>query len=117
MNPDANPVLDKTEAIAICSGDEELFLEMAAIFLIDAEKNLEKLKQALATSDAKGVEETAHAIKGIAANICASPVKDAAHQLQTAARSENFSQFLHLFENLQKEYSRLREYIKQIIPS
>lgn len=117
MNPDANPVMDKAEALAVCSGDEELLLEMAAIFLIDAERNLEKLKQALAANDAKGIETTAHAIKGIAANICAGPVKDAANQLQTAARADDSSRYSDLHATLTQEYSRLRDYIKQILPS
>lgn len=117
MNPDPHPVLNREEAIAICSGDEELFLEMAALFIIDAAGLIEKAQAALSAGDTEVIAESAHAAKGIAANICAGPFKEAAHQLQMAARDQDSSQLPRLFEKFHAEHLRLRDYLITIIPA
>jgi len=117
MHSDPPPVLNREEAIAICSGDEELFLEMAALFVIDAAGLIEKAQAALSSGGADAVAEAAHAAKGIAANICAGPFKEAAHQLQMAARDKDFPRLPRLFEKFHAEHARLRDYLMTIIPA
>ncbi len=116
MPPETQPVLDKDKALAICSGDESLFEELAAIFLVDAMERMDGLTEALAAGDAKGVERYAHAIKGLSANICAEPVKQAASSLEIAGREGQREHWQALHRQLKTEMERLRTHLTQILP-
>lgn len=116
MPPDSESVLDKKEALALCSGDEELFLELSAVFLLDAMQLIERLKQALESGDSGGVAMHAHAVKGISANICARPLKESAGRLEIAGRNKESNQLVPLFEEFHLEFLRLQKYLIKIIP-
>lgn len=116
MPPDSESVLDKEEAIALCSGDEELFLELLAAFLIDSKKLIGLLTQALEDGDSTSVETHAHSFKGISANICAGPLKESARRLEIAGRNKESNQLAPLFEEFHQEFLRLQKYLLKIIP-
>lgn len=112
----SDSVLDKEEAFALCSGDEELFLELSAVFLLDATRLIERLKQALESGDSDGVAMHAHAVKGISANICAGPLEESAGRLEIAGRNKESNQLAPLFEEFHLEFLRLQKYLIKIIP-
>ncbi len=116
MPPDTQPVLDKDKALAICSGDESLFEELAAIFLVDAAERMRALTEAVAADDPKGVERYAHAIKGLSANICAEPVKQVASEMEIAGKGGHKERWDALHPQLEMEMQRLQAHLKQILP-
>ena len=116
MPPESEPVLDKKEALALCSGDEELFLELCVVFLTDARGLIERLSQALLAGDFETVGRHAHALKGISANICAGPLKESAKQLEMAGRNQEESQLTSLFQRVDGEFLRLQDFLLKLIP-
>ena len=65
-------VLDRALALSRVGGDEDLLREIAGLFLDDYPNLVEKIKQALAANDARGLERASHSLKGSVANFGAS---------------------------------------------
>ncbi len=76
------PALDRRGAVKQLGGDEELFVEIATLFLDDAPRVLASLRAALTAGDAKVVQRTAHTLKGSAGCIGGLPVAAAAAKVE-----------------------------------
>jgi two-component system sensor histidine kinase/response regulator len=74
--------LDRRGAVKQLGGDEELFVEIATLFLDDAPQVLASLRAALAAGDAKVVQRTAHTLKGSAGCIGGMPLAAAAAKVE-----------------------------------
>ena len=85
-------MLDRTVALARVGGDEELLKEIAVLFLEEYPRVLSALHQAVAAGDSKGVESTAHGLKGSVANFGARAAVDAALQLEQMGRAQNLAE-------------------------
>jgi HPt (histidine-containing phosphotransfer) domain-containing protein len=68
--------------LARVDGDQEIFSELCDIFLDDAPKRLEAIRDALAAHDANGVRAAAHAFKGAAGVFDADAIVAAARRLE-----------------------------------
>jgi signal transduction histidine kinase/DNA-binding response OmpR family regulator len=79
---------NRTAAIAMM-GDEEIYLEVAAMFVADAPGMLSELDQALAAGDWPSVTRVAHTLKGLLATFAANSGEAAARQLEASARAGN----------------------------
>jgi PAS domain S-box-containing protein len=82
-----DPVFDATAALDSLEGDSELLHEIAGIFLAQAPKHMEKIREAVANRDPKLLERAAHGLKGAAANLLAKGVVDAASKLEEIGRA------------------------------
>lgn len=80
-------VLDQEVAMARVGGDEELLRELAQLFLQEGPRLMAELRAAHSLSDAKGVERSAHGLKGSVANFGAKPAVDAAYQIEQLGRA------------------------------
>lgn len=67
--------------------DEDLFRELAQMFIADAPASRSALAAALAAGDWPAVERQAHTLKGLFATFAADAAESAAQQLEMAARS------------------------------
>jgi CheY-like chemotaxis protein/HPt (histidine-containing phosphotransfer) domain-containing protein len=81
-------LFDRTALLQRLEGDTELLDEVLEIFLDDCPPMLEKIRRAAAGHDAKALLFPAHALKGAAANVCASRIHAAALKLELMARED-----------------------------
>jgi HPt (histidine-containing phosphotransfer) domain-containing protein len=87
-------VLDRATALARVGGDLELLKEIAALFLDEYPRALDEMRQALAQSDPKMLERSAHGLKGSVANFGARAAVDAAFQLEQLGHARKLDQAL-----------------------
>jgi HPt (histidine-containing phosphotransfer) domain-containing protein len=66
-------------------GDQQIFIELCDVFLDDAPKRLDIMREALAAADAPVLQREAHAFKGAAAAFDAEHVVMIARQLEQLA--------------------------------
>jgi two-component system, sensor histidine kinase and response regulator len=81
------PAFDRRVALSRVGGDEELLKEIAEIFLEDYPKVLAEIQAALASGDARRLEQSAHSLKGSAGNFGAKAVVGAASRLEQLGRA------------------------------
>lgn len=110
------PPVNREAGLALCDGDEELFLEILGVFRVDAHNHVEKLKKALESADANLTQRHAHALKGASSNICAEPFKEAAMEIERAARNDDMDGARRLYAKLINEYVRLIAYLASVLP-
>jgi signal transduction histidine kinase/DNA-binding NarL/FixJ family response regulator len=85
---DDSPAGNRAAAIELM-GDEEIFLEVAAMFVADTPRMLDELGQALTASDWPALTRIAHTLKGLFATFAAKGGETAARQLEASARAGN----------------------------
>jgi PAS domain S-box-containing protein len=116
----SDPVFDAAAVLDSLEGDSELLREIAAIFLAQAPKHMEKIREAVSKPDLKVLELAAHALKGAAANLLAQGVVEAASKLEDIGRAgsprgsqaalvsleEEFGKLQSALAGLEKEYAR-----------
>ncbi|MFQ5672938.1 MAG: response regulator [Nitrospinales bacterium] len=100
-------IINKQAALALVDGDEELFLEIARVFLDEAREYADQLRTALDAQNAEEVERYAHTLKGTAANICAAPFKNAALDIERAAANKDLHLAVRLHARFEREFQRL----------
>jgi HPt (histidine-containing phosphotransfer) domain-containing protein len=71
--------------------DPELYRELAALFLQEFPRMDSELKAAVGRRDSKGIEFSAHEIKGALAQFGAKEAADAALVLELKGRNKDFS--------------------------
>ena len=78
--------------LARVGGDRELLAEISRLFVDDAPRHLEKIRQALDARDGESLRRAAHALQGAAANFEAAAVVRAARQLEEVGRLNEFAE-------------------------
>jgi HPt (histidine-containing phosphotransfer) domain-containing protein len=101
-------ILDRATALARVGGDIDLLREIAALFLDEYPRALEDLHAALASGDAKMLENTAHSLKGSVANFYARPAVDAAFQLEQMGRAQKLDQAAPVLTVLEQALTTLQ---------
>ncbi|MGI8933318.1 MAG: Hpt domain-containing protein [Phormidesmis sp.] len=84
--------------------DVDFEAELLAIFLHDAEESLRQLEQAIAHQNIRTIEEIAHSLRGASANVGASALARAAHQLEQIARSGEMTGTQAQLQDLRSHY-------------
>jgi PAS domain S-box-containing protein len=79
--------LDEALALSRVGGDVELLKEVVELFLDDYPSCIEKIKSAVAGSDAKALEHHAHSLKGSVSTLGANRAFEAAFTLEKQGRS------------------------------
>jgi signal transduction histidine kinase/DNA-binding response OmpR family regulator len=102
-----SPAGNRAAAIALM-GDEEIFREVATMFVADAPKMLDELNQALAASDWPALTRIAHTLKGLLATFAAKAGEAVARQLEAGARANNAGgDCAHLTDEVRRQTERL----------
>ncbi|MFW6284238.1 MAG: Hpt domain-containing protein [Desulfosalsimonas sp.] len=94
-------LFDKADFIDRVEGDMELAAEIAEMFLEDAAENMDKIRQAAFRKDFGALGQAAHSLKGASANLAGMRVRQAAADLERAAKEskpESVKQCLALLE-------------------
>ncbi|MGQ9525394.1 MAG: response regulator [Armatimonadota bacterium] len=108
-------VFDRSAALARLEGDAELLSELAAIFLEDSPRLMQKLRDALDRLDSEELARTAHTLKGSVANFAAQPAFDAAVHLETVANAGNMVDAEKAYQALVGEIERLRPALEALV--
>jgi signal transduction histidine kinase/DNA-binding response OmpR family regulator len=101
-------VLNKDTLLASVDGDVELLGEMAAIFLDECPKRLSDIRHAVASSDARALQRTAHTLKGSVANFTAHTATQAAMRLEMMGRDGDLTESEPALIELEGEIERLK---------
>jgi two-component system sensor histidine kinase/response regulator len=109
----ADSPVDMEDALGRVSGDAEVWLEVAGIFLEDTPNRLDKIEAAVEAGDAETVQKEAHSIKGAAANVGAKPLLGAASELEAAGRESRFDEIGDALGRLRGEFSRFETFLAE----
>ncbi|MBF0503649.1 MAG: Hpt domain-containing protein [Candidatus Omnitrophica bacterium] len=99
--------MDKKEILNELGGlPEDVYDELVLIFWDETRGRLKDMTQAVLAHDWTAVDRLAHGIKGSAANLRLTTIRDVAKEMQEAAKA-----------NDQPQVSRLFEFLKSLIPN
>jgi PAS domain S-box-containing protein len=90
-------------------GDEDLANEIAMAFLEDVPSQIHALRKDLEQEDIPSIQRRAHTIKGVAANVGADGLREAAFQLEKAAETGDAKAVWTHMPRLEAEFRLLKE--------
>jgi HPt (histidine-containing phosphotransfer) domain-containing protein len=108
----AAPILDVEATLARLGGDEVLFAELGGFLLHDLPPLFEELRGAVAESDAAGVRQKAHALKGLVAGCGGTRATHIAQAMENAGKEGDIAQAASLIEPLDTELEALIRALK-----
>jgi two-component system sensor histidine kinase/response regulator len=108
------PALDRTAALERLGGDEELFAEVAEIFLTNQAQQLNAIRCAVMEKDAAGIRRAAHGLKGAAAYVGGLATAEAAHRLEVLGMNGDLAAVPDALQVLELELSRLTAALSRV---
>ncbi len=112
---DETLVFNEAEMLERCDNIPELVTEILALAMADLPRRVDQLKQAVKEEDRKAIRDAAHTLKGMAANLSAPPLLNAATEMQNSAESAQFSTILVLLETISVETQRFLKLVENRI--
>jgi len=112
--PSANPCWNRAEALARIGDDEQLLRDLCHIFLEEAPKLVEKLRQAVTDADFETVMKTAHSLKGEASYLGAARASQSARQLERWGQESNQAEVTKTFAELERDVADLTLALKDM---
>ncbi len=110
-------LLNLEVALELMDGDADLLKEVLQIFVDDAPRKMNGLRNALDIADADAISLEAHSIRGSSANIGAELIRELAFKIEQAGVEHQIGTALELFEKLESELTRLKTRIATVIES
>ena len=101
--PDAVPGLDLKQALKRLGGNSALLESILREFVALCGDARTEITESLDAGDAETVSRSAHTIKGVAGNVSASALAEAAADMETAARENDFSGMQAALPDFQRE--------------
>jgi two-component system sensor histidine kinase/response regulator len=117
LAPDAPPAAElevSDRVLARVGGDRQLLAEISRLFVDDAPKHLDRIRQAIDEGDAESVQRAAHALKGAAANFEADSLVAAARSLEEIARSGALAYAESAWRTIRDETDRLVDTLQRV---
>jgi len=102
------------DVLARVGGDRELLAEISRLFVDDAPRHLEKIRQALDARDGESLRRAAHGLKGAAANFDADRVVSAARALEEMGRAGEMDAADAAWQSLALEMERLISILRTV---
>lgn len=112
MNVPDPAVFDRAALASRLEGDEELVLEIVALFAEDAALQLAKLRAAVGASELRQAARIAHTVKGAAANVSALRIFEVAIRAEQAAEGGDADACLAAVGELQDELRAFKETVR-----
>jgi two-component system, sensor histidine kinase and response regulator len=100
---------DPAKALERVGGSQEVLGELIVLLEEECPKILDAIRAGIARQDAKAVEFAAHSLKGAASYFFASPVVDAARELEMTARDKKLVDAPSLLARIETEAQKLLE--------
>jgi PAS domain S-box-containing protein len=102
------PPLDREAALERLGGDEELFAEVAALFLSDAPRMVEDIRRAAEAGDPATLQRAAHTLKGAAGYVGGVAAAAAARRVEELAAAGELAAAADPVAAVAREADRLR---------
>ena len=112
--PVTTPGLDRSLALSRVGGDAELLREIAQLFIDEYPRVLDELRDAMARQDARGIERTAHGLKGSVSNFGALAAVEAARMLEALGRAQQLAEVSHVIHTLELTLTALRPELESL---
>lgn len=106
----ADGVVDEADAVRRMGGDRELFREAIELFLKDARKRLNILREEMERSDWTQFVQSTHRMKGAAASLSALGVQRATSELEERGKAGDLAGARIGFENLLCEFEKVERF-------
>jgi len=106
--------MDIAGALERLGGDRALLAELAGLFLEEGPRLLGELRHALDQGDAHGARNAAHQLKGLLAQFCAAQAREAAWEVELAAREADLLQARAKLAGLEPLMDRLRPELERL---
>jgi len=104
---------DLESALFRFGDDRDFMKEMCQEFNDHLPERIDEFKSALNDGDINSLCRLAHNLKGVSLNFNAEPLAEAAAKLEICGRQENLAEAPALVEQVEKEITRLQEYLAQ----
>jgi len=88
-------------------GDRKLLKGIQVIFVKNVPRQIEKLRDAIATKDTSQIELLSHSIKGAASMVGALPLRDKAGNVERAAMGGDLEKVRFHFEEMSEELTKV----------
>jgi HPt (histidine-containing phosphotransfer) domain-containing protein len=89
--------------------EEEEFLEMVNLFLETTTSDLGKLQSSIEEKDTQKVAETAHSIKGAAANLGFEEMYEVAKRIEKKARENDLNEVVEAIATIREKLDRIAQ--------
>ncbi len=106
--------LDFDSALERTGGDKDFLYELIDMYMEDFMPKYDELKKAIKEEDFTAIQETGHYLKGSAANLSLSFLKDAALQMELAGEEKDIKKAQETLDDLKKEFARLKTFISNM---
>ncbi len=108
------PATVSMEVLARVGGDRALLAEISRLFVDDAPRHLQKIREALDMRDGEALRRAAHGLKGAAANFDAEGVVNAARALEEIGRTGEFEAHETAWQALTSETDQLISLLRTV---
>lgn len=108
-------LLDRCAVLDRVGGDEDLLHEITTIFLSEYPELLDDIRDAIAASDARKLERSAHSLKGAVSNFGAHAATQAAYRLEDLGRHNRLECAAVALAELETQLSALEPALIRII--
>jgi CheY-like chemotaxis protein len=107
VSPPSEAAFDPVDVLARVDGDRTLLAELAEIFHGEAPRMMSEIRRCVASSDARGLEQAAHALKGSVGNFGAPAARQAALALEVMGHEGVLTEAAARLAELEREVDRL----------
>ena len=107
--PPPEEAFDRAGMMERLGGDEELAREIMVLFLEDAPRRMELLREGLEEQDAPQVRLQAHTLKGAGGNLGAVALQEVAFQIENAAEAGDLGRAGDLVPQLEAQFERFKD--------
>jgi PAS domain S-box-containing protein len=112
----SEPALDLADVLASVDGDRALLAELAELFHTETPQMMAEIRRCVAKSDAKGLEQAAHALKGSVGNFGAAAARQAARALELMGHEGVLTDAAARLAELEREVDRLERGLSRLRP-
>ncbi|MBU1160995.1 MAG: Hpt domain-containing protein, partial [Proteobacteria bacterium] len=102
-------IFDKNSFLDRLLGDEDLAKEIIKGFIEDSLRQIDIIKEAFDNGNANVIYYKAHSLKGAAANISATALKDLAYQIEIAGETGDLIKAASLIPKLDEQFEVLKK--------
>jgi PAS domain S-box-containing protein len=111
------PLWDRDAALKRINHNEQLMHKITGIFYESTPELLDNLEQAIENADIQRILSIAHKLKGISANIGATPLERQCRELESLAQDENLDGIRVKWQALRDLHQQLQETIGGVVAS
>jgi HPt (histidine-containing phosphotransfer) domain-containing protein len=106
--------IDFDSALERTGGDKDFLYELIDMYMEDFIPKYDELKKAIKEENFTAIQETGHYLKGSAANLSLSFLKDASLQMELAGEDKDIKKAQQTLGELKKEFARLKTFISNM---